>query len=593
MLFQAAYVADYATTTALGELVLEVGGYTLPFEHARGSVFADQDYCWDIDGSVADSGFDLGSTLAARIVSRASQPTAEIVSRPRDGTAYRSAETISVLLSFEEDVRVSGSPQLQLEIGAQTRLAAYVPARRGRIAAFDYTVTADDAGSDGVSIRANTDASSPSLLLNGGAFRWVSFLRGQVVHLGFGAVSASSVHAVAGADADTTAPTLSAATIRFRRLVLTYSEPLHDDPQMMSGVATSSWSVTVNDAAVALASVTIGGERVTMELLSAVDHDDVVTVSSSVLMQDRAATPNVESALLDGRSVTNETPATKPVVAIAAGAGAYFEEESIMLTVSRSGEAADRLVVFLDYSQPRLLLEDPRVVVLEAGETSAQVAVPTKRRRPAGDRLLVIALLEDDAYDIGDPGSASVTVKDADASPVRVYTASKAYQDEPTSDRITNWIVKAVALEESGVPPEFRFLFSTESGTAEKNKDYRALDHRIGFSRRGLRSRTVSHRRTGCAALAGVTQDTCRNSRRRRSRGGRGLLHFCSKPTTPPPRTSRFPRGRCSRSSGTTTSKSTSQSRIRRRRLPRTRAGPTSRSRRMCDGLTRVGSLPA
>ena len=229
VLFQAAYVADYATTTALGELVLEVGGYTLPFEQAGSSVFADQDYCWDIDGLVADSGFDLGSTLAARIVSRASQPTAEIVSRPRDGTAYRSGETIRVLLSFEEDVRVSGSPQLQLEIGAQTRLAAYVPARRGRIAAFDYTVTADDAGSDGVSIRANNDASSPSLLLNGGAFRWVSFLRGEVVPLGFGAVSASTGHAVAGADADTTAPTLSAATIRFRRLVLTYSEPLHFD----------------------------------------------------------------------------------------------------------------------------------------------------------------------------------------------------------------------------------------------------------------------------------------------------------------------------------------------------------------------------
>ena len=68
VLFQAGYVADYATTTALGELVLEVGGYTLPFEHAGGSVFADQDYCWGIDGLVADSGFDLGSTLAARIV---------------------------------------------------------------------------------------------------------------------------------------------------------------------------------------------------------------------------------------------------------------------------------------------------------------------------------------------------------------------------------------------------------------------------------------------------------------------------------------------------------------------------------------------
>ena len=130
---------------------------------------------------------------------------------------------------------MSGSPQIEPEFGARTRLADYVPARRGPTAAFEYTVTAADADADGVSIRANTDALSPSLLLNDGEFLWVSFLRGEVVHLGFGAVPAGAGHAVDGENADTTAPTLSAATILYDLLVLTYSEPLRSDPQMMSG----------------------------------------------------------------------------------------------------------------------------------------------------------------------------------------------------------------------------------------------------------------------------------------------------------------------------------------------------------------------
>ena len=246
-----------------------------------------------------------------------------------------------------------------------------MPARRGRTAAFEYTVTAADADADGVSIRANTDASSPSLLLNGGAFQWVSFLRGEVVDLGFGAVPAGAGHAVDGANADTTAPVLSAATIRYGLLELTYSKPLRSDPQMMSGVATSAWSVTVNGAPAALAAAYIIG-TVRLVLQSPVDHDDVVTVSSSVLMQDRAEPPNTEAALLDGRSVTNETPAAKPVVEIAADVDAWFEGETILLTVTRTGETAEPLRVAVVYSNPALLgLAFPRVY-LEAGASSAR-----------------------------------------------------------------------------------------------------------------------------------------------------------------------------------------------------------------------------
>ena len=113
-----------------------------------------------------------------------------------------------------------------------------------------------------------------------------------------------------------------------------------------------------------------------------------------------------------------------------------------------------------------------------------------------------------------------------------------------------------------------------------------------GFARRTSLSDHGASTDRRCSAGRRYAGYLSKFSQTTKSRGTRSSS-LCSKPTTPPPRTSRFPRGRCGRSSGTKTSKSTSQSRIRRRRLPRTRAGPTSRSRRMCDGLTRVGSLPA
>ena len=479
--FQAGYTGDHAATTALSALTLNVGGHTLPFEGINHGQRPWGDYCWFIPGPAEDFGFETGSTLTASIVTSAPQPTAQIVSRPRDGTTYRSSEVIRVVLWFEEDVRVTGSPQLELDIGGQTRLADYVAARRGRTAAFEYTVTADDADADGVSIRANTDESSPSLLLNGGAFRWVSFLRGEVVDLGFGAVPAGAGHAVNGADADMTAPVLSAATIRYGLLELTYSKPLRSDPQMMSGVATSAWSVTVNGAPAVLAAAYII-DTVRLVLQSPVDHDDVVTVSSSVLMQDRAEPPNTEAALLDGRSVTNETPAAKPVVEIAADADAWFESEDILLTVTRTGETDETLRVAVSYSNPALLDLALLRVYLEAGESSARLTVPTRRRRPAGDRPLVISLVPDDAYDIGEAGSVSVTVRDVDVPvAVSIGASLNIANEPPTAGAIDYVAVVAEALEESPVAPEFRFLFSTQPGTAERNKDYRAQDHRLGF----------------------------------------------------------------------------------------------------------------
>ena len=94
----------------------------------------------------------------------------------------------------------------------------------------------------------------------------------------------------------------------------------------------------------------------------------------------------------------------------------------------------------------------------------------------------MISLVPDDAYAVGAAGSATVRVEDADL-PARVWTSTiyKLGNEPPTGGAVGFVIVNAESLQESDVPPEFRFLFSTEEGTAERNKDYRAQDHRLGF----------------------------------------------------------------------------------------------------------------
>ncbi len=80
-----------------------------------------------------------------------------IVTRPVDSNGYAVGESIGVAILFSEEVTVSGSPQLALEIGEDTRHASWDEERtRGPIVAFSYDVMPEDEDDDGISIR--TDA---------------------------------------------------------------------------------------------------------------------------------------------------------------------------------------------------------------------------------------------------------------------------------------------------------------------------------------------------------------------------------------------------------------------------------------------------
>ena len=85
---------------------------------------------------------------------------------PARGDTFELGETIELLIEFHRAVTVTGSPLLALNIGTQTRHAAYSTSwRAGRVLQFSYTVQEGDSDQDGIGIPAN------GLTTGGGAIR--------------------------------------------------------------------------------------------------------------------------------------------------------------------------------------------------------------------------------------------------------------------------------------------------------------------------------------------------------------------------------------------------------------------------------------
>jgi hypothetical protein len=79
---------------------------------------------------------------------------AGIATEPHSGTAYGAGEWIRVWVRFDREIKVSGTPQLGLTIGDQTRQAKQYATGRTTLW-FRYAVQSDDLDSDGISIAAD------------------------------------------------------------------------------------------------------------------------------------------------------------------------------------------------------------------------------------------------------------------------------------------------------------------------------------------------------------------------------------------------------------------------------------------------------
>ena len=104
-----------------------------------------------------------GSRVPAPMVSRIA-----FASSPASGDTYELGETIQVRVVFDREVTVSGSPQVALTIGSQTKQVTpprYDSAYTTQWLYFRYEVQASDRDTDGISIAAN------ALSLNGGSIK--------------------------------------------------------------------------------------------------------------------------------------------------------------------------------------------------------------------------------------------------------------------------------------------------------------------------------------------------------------------------------------------------------------------------------------
>ena len=80
---------------------------------------------------------------------------AAIASSPASGNTYGLSERIEVAVTLTRPVTVSGTPQLALGIGTETRQANYVSGTGTDSLTFRYAVVATDSDNDGISVGVN------------------------------------------------------------------------------------------------------------------------------------------------------------------------------------------------------------------------------------------------------------------------------------------------------------------------------------------------------------------------------------------------------------------------------------------------------
>ena len=112
-----------------------------------------------------------------------------ITSRPDGGgDTYENGDTIRIGGSFDEDITVTGSPQLTINVGGSDRTAEYQTSE-GNLILFRYTVQEGDSDTDGVSVDAGT------INLNGGS---ITDAAGNPASLVYASVDDQSGHKVDG-----------------------------------------------------------------------------------------------------------------------------------------------------------------------------------------------------------------------------------------------------------------------------------------------------------------------------------------------------------------------------------------------------------
>ena len=211
-------------------------------------------------GAPLPAGVAVGSQATATVtltdndadLHRASVPsvsTVAIISDP--GVAYAAGEEIKVAVVFTKPIMVTGTPSIELTVGANTR-QALCQTVASEVLTCTYTVVADESDTDGVSIAANKPES-----LNGGTIQDADNTRRQNATRTHTAVAANSGHTVDGDTPELLA--MSGAVVDADTVTLTYDKTL----DATSIPRANAFTVTAGGATALITFVQVSGSVVT------------------------------------------------------------------------------------------------------------------------------------------------------------------------------------------------------------------------------------------------------------------------------------------------------------------------------------------
>ena len=249
----------------------------------------------------------------------------QITSRPERNATYGAGKEIQVTVTFSENVVVTQTPQLTLNVGGGNRTADYQSGVDATLL-FSYTVADGESDADGVSIEANR------LTLNGGTIRDGSNNNAVLDHE---EVAADSGHKVDGVK-----PQLAASggeVVNGTTLTLTYDEPLDGS----STPATGDFTVSGGDQMRTVTGVRVNGSAVELTLDVGAEHEEAgIQVSYTPGDNPIQDVLGNDAERLSRLPVTNDTPdTTSPTVsslAITSNPGSdqtYAEGDEIEVTV--------------------------------------------------------------------------------------------------------------------------------------------------------------------------------------------------------------------------------------------------------------------
>ena len=219
-----------------------------------------------------------------------------VTSNSGSDQTYAAEDEIEVTVTFNETVKVEGTPWLTLRVGIRNRTAGYLRGTDTAALVFGYEVADGDEDTGGVSIEAGRIA------LNGGAIEDEAENAAELAH---GAVAAQAGHKVDGVR-----PAFSSAAVDGASLTLTYGEALDGGSRPASG----DFTVEVDGSGRSVSGVSVSGSVVTLFLNPAVEHGDTGIRVSYTVPTEVGANPiqdevGNEARGLSNRSVTNTTGA--------------------------------------------------------------------------------------------------------------------------------------------------------------------------------------------------------------------------------------------------------------------------------------------